>query len=123
MPLRTSADAGCFSEDITSAAVESGTDPYIALGRTKHPESPPRRGPLAPLTTKQRMRRKLATKKGKAVYARRKAIVEPVSGRMKAARGLRRFLMRGLEKVQGEWSLMCTTHDLLKLRKAAAATA
>ena len=62
-----------------------------------------------------RMRRKLKTKVGKAVYAARKAIVEPVFGQIKQARGFRQFLLRGIEKVRGEWSLVCLTHNLLKM--------
>lgn len=61
------------------------------------------------------MARKLATKAGAAVYARRKAIVEPVFGQIKEARGMRRFLLRGLEKVRGEFGLIALTHNLLKL--------
>ena len=62
-----------------------------------------------------RMTRKLHTKVGAAVYAARKAIVEPVFGQIKHARGFRQFLLRGIDKVRGEWSLVCTTHNLLKL--------
>jgi Transposase DDE domain len=49
------------------------------------------------------MRRKLQTKVGAAIYSRRKTIVEPVFGQIKQARGFRQFLLRGLEKVQGEY--------------------
>jgi Transposase DDE domain len=56
-------------------------------------------------------------KAGAAVYALRKTIVEPVFGQIKQARGFRRFLLRGLEKVRGEWALICMTHNLLKLHK------
>ena len=66
------------------------------------------------------MARKLATKAGKAVYSRRKVIVEPVFGQIKEARGLRRFLLRGLQKVRGEWSLITLTHNILKLHGATA---
>ena len=55
------------------------------------------------------------TPAGKAFYARRKVIVEPVLGQIKEARGFRRFLLRGLEKLRGEWRLVCLTHNLLKL--------
>ena len=61
------------------------------------------------------MARKLLTKAGAAAYAARKGIVEPVIGQIKHARGFRQFLLRGFEKVQGEWSLVCTTHNILKL--------
>jgi IS5 family transposase len=51
-------------------------------------------------------------------YRRRKQIVEPVFGRIKQARGFRKFLLRGLNKVRGEWAMVCTVHNLLKLAKA-----
>jgi hypothetical protein len=62
-----------------------------------------------------RMARKLRKKKGQKIYARRKTIVEPVFGQTKEGRGLRRFLLRGLEKVNGEWLLWGATHNLNKL--------
>ncbi len=61
------------------------------------------------------MTRKVQTKAGAAIYAARKAIVEPVFGQIKQARGFRQFLLRGLETVQGEWSLVCTTHNILRM--------
>jgi hypothetical protein len=61
------------------------------------------------------MRRKLQTKRGKDVYRWRKAIVEPVFGQIKQARGFRQFLLRGLKKVQAEWALVCLGHNVLKL--------
>jgi hypothetical protein len=61
------------------------------------------------------MARKLRSKQRSAIYAQRKAIVEPVNGQIKEARGLWRFLLRGLEKVDGEWHLIASTHNLLKL--------
>ncbi len=61
------------------------------------------------------MRWKLDTLEGRAVYARRKAIVEPVSGQIKAAMGFRRFSFRGLKAVREEWNLVCACHNLMKL--------
>ena len=61
------------------------------------------------------MQRKLRTARGRATYKKRKAVLEPVFGQIKAARGLRAFLLRGLENVRAEWSLICLTHNLLKL--------
>lgn len=121
-PKILSADAGYFSEENVRAVEGRGVDPYIATGRLKHGEKPPvvRGRKPAHMTTKQRMARKLATKSGANVYKQRKAIVEPVFGYIKEARGLRSFLLRSLAKVQGEWSLICTTHNLLKLFAAAA---
>jgi transposase len=119
-PRCASADNGYFSEANVAAAVERGIDPYIAAGRTKHGEPKPmvRGRPRADMTPKQRMARKLATRWGAAVYARRKAIVEPVFGQIKQARGLRTFLLRGVPKVRGEWALICAGHNLRKLHAA-----
>lgn len=64
------------------------------------------------------MHRKLQTKRGRALYDRRKAIVEPVFGLIKRARGFRQFLLRGLAKVPTEWALICTGHNLLKLYRS-----
>jgi hypothetical protein len=61
------------------------------------------------------MARKLDTKAGAAVYAARKAMVEPVIGQIEHARGFRQFLPRGFEKVQGEWSCVCTMDNVLTL--------
>ena len=68
------------------------------------------------------MQSKLRTATGKALYAVRKQIVEPVFGMIKSARGIRKFLLRGLEKVSAEWQLICLTHNLLKIGAAPAAS-
>jgi hypothetical protein len=70
---------------------------------------------LIPPPAGSRMARKLRSKKGSKIYAQCKVTVEPVSGQIKECRGLRRFLLRGLDKVNGEWHLIATTHNLLKL--------
>ena len=100
-----------------NACADQGIDSYIATGRLPHGQPPPpMRGPLPRgADAKTRMARKLRSKKGSKIYAQRKAIVEPVNGQIKEARGLRRFLLRGLEKVDGEWHLIAATHNLLKL--------
>ena len=64
---------------------------------------------------KAQMQAKLRTVAGRALYAARKHIVEPVFGQIKGARGIRKFLLRGLEKVRAEWQLICLTHNLLKV--------
>ena len=97
---------------------EKRVEAYIATGRQKHGEAPRvcPRGPLPKGATRvDRMRRKLQTKAGAAIYAARKAIVEPVFGQIKQARGFRRFSLRGLAKVQAEWAFVCVTHNILKL--------
>jgi transposase len=122
-PDKVLADSGYCSET-NLEALESAASPerriegYIATERQKHDEykQPCPRGPLpADATLVDRMKRKLKTKAGKAVYAARKTIVEPVFGQIKQARGFRQFLLRGIEKVRGEWSLVCLTHNVLKL--------
>jgi transposase len=121
-PEKLVADAGYFSENNVCEPQKWGIDPYIATGRQRHEETPlvVRGRTPSDLTVKETMARKLATKAGKAVYSRRKVIVEPVFGQIKEARGLRRFLLRGLQKVRGEWSLITLTHNILKLHRAAA---
>jgi hypothetical protein len=69
------------------------------------------------------MERKLLSKAGQAIYAKRKPVVEPVFGQSKGARRLDRFWLRGLDKVNGEWALMATTHNLLKMFRASMGTA
>jgi len=118
-PKRLLADAGYFSEGNVTAVTEAGIDPLIATGRQKHgekaPASPRGRIPNG-LTPKQRMTRKLRTKKGRAGYARRKAIVEPVFGQMKVAQQAGQLRLRGLDNVQGEWTLQAFCHNVRKLR-------
>ena len=118
-PGQLVADAGYWSEQNVVQLEAKGIDAYVARGRVKHgePVPPSPRGRIpAKLGVAERMQRKLRTKAGRAVYARRKAIVEPVNGQIKQARGFRQFLRRGLERVSQEWSLVCTAHNLLKLR-------
>jgi transposase len=116
-PRVVSADAGYFSEDNVKYLESENIEAYVATGRQKHGAAEPvPRGRIASgATAQERMARKLRTKRGKREYSKRKETVEPVFGQIKEARGLRRFLLRGLEAVQAEWSLICTTHNLLKL--------
>lgn len=67
------------------------------------------------LTEKEKMERKLLTKRGRELYRKRKIMPEPVFGYMKEVLGFDRFLVRGLEAVRSEWRLMCSAHNLLKL--------
>jgi len=120
-PDKVSMDAGYASEANIVDVEALGTEAFIATNRKKHndvvPAAPRGRMPKK-LSVLGRMRRKLLTKKGRAIYAKRKEIVEPVFGQTKRCRGFRQFLLRGLKKVKGEWSLICTTHNLLKLWRA-----
>jgi len=126
-PEKATADNGYWSTENVAGCVARGIDVYIAVGRHKHgasgvraPEpvategqSPPARTPAE--QARASMRSKLSTEEGRALYARRKTLPEPVFGQIKQARGFRRLWMRGLEKVRAEWALICTTHNLLKL--------
>jgi transposase len=117
-PSQLLADAGYCSEENLAAMADTTIDAFISTRKQQHGERPGPcpRGPLPKTATiVDRMGRKLHTKVGAAVYAARKGIVEPVIGQIKQARGFRQFLLRGFEKVQGEWSLVCTTHNILKL--------
>jgi hypothetical protein len=67
------------------------------------------------VTRKQRMARKLATKPGRAAYARRKAIVEPVFGQMSILQNAKQLLLRGHDAARNEWLLLAACHDLRKL--------
>jgi len=116
-PQQATADAGYFSEKSVTDPKLKGIDLLVAPDRQKHGEKWPRTtGPPPPgASVTEQMRHKLRTAEGQAVYKRRKAVVEPVFGQIKEARGFRRFRLRGLAKVQGEWKLICATHNLLKL--------
>ena len=122
MPIPNTADAGYFSEEAVEDLEKMGIDPYIATGRQKHHEAAAAlaEGECAPAASAmEKMQHKLRTAEGKLLYAARKHIVEPVFGQIKSARGLRKFLLRGLEKVSAEWQLICLTHNLLKIWRRA----
>ena len=111
-------DTGYFSAAAVGAMEREGFDPYIATERQRHNQALPAAADepaVSPATPKEKMRAKLGTESGRALYARRKTIVEPVFGQIKEARGFRRFLLRGLAKIRGEWRLVCLTHNLLKI--------
>jgi hypothetical protein len=121
-PEEVLADAGYCSEDnLTQAAdltAETSTEFFIATGRDKHDDPAPvaPRGPIPKTATpKQRMARKLKTKRGRAVYARRKVIVEPVFGQMATLQNGKQLLLRGLDGARGEWLLLAACHNLRKL--------
>jgi hypothetical protein len=116
-PRRVLADAGYWSAQNVTGLTAAKIEPLIAPGKVKHGAAPPPpRGRIPQrLSVRERMRRTLATKRGRALYARRKVLTEPVFGLIKRARGFRQFLLRGLAKVQGEWALICTGQNLLTL--------
>lgn len=121
-PSQMLTDAGYCSADNLEAASEltesTGTEFFIATGRQKHDDPVPvlPRGRIPNnATPKQRMARKLTTKKGRAVYARRKVIVEPVFGQMHTLQNAKHLLLRGLDGAKGEWLLLSACHNLRKL--------
>ena len=118
VPREVSANAGYYSAQAVDEIVALGVEPFVAPEQTLHgrvaPSAPRGRIP-SHLSARDRMRRKLQTKRGRQRYAQRMQTVEPVFGQIKQCRGFRQFLLRGLKKVSGEWSLICTGHNLLKL--------
>ena len=138
-PEHASADTGYFSEEAVTDEKVAGIDLLVPPARQKDSEeialkqitadidasaaAQPQDQPVGESTppaksAAEKMKEKLQTAAGKALYKLRKAIVEPVFGQLKAVRGLRGFSMRGLEKVKAEWQIMCLTHNLLKLFRA-----
>jgi transposase len=112
------ADCGYFSEkNVTDKSLED-VELLIPPEREKHGQGPsdvPRGRIPKAISTAAKMIRKLKTTKAKKLYKQRKAIVEPVFGQIKHARGIRQFLLRGLENVKHEWELICLTHNLKKM--------
>ncbi len=110
---RVLADAGYKDEDDFELLEAMGVDAYVSVGREgKQPKRPKKEKPHTAA-----MREKLTTKRGRARYRKRKAIVEPVFGWAKHVLGFRAFSLRGLRKVTGEWNLVCFA---LNLRRMAA---
>jgi transposase len=131
-PTAASADAGYYADRQVLDQRLAGIDLHVPPDRHRHNQPPPPgvpsppsdppplkaeadRSPPTPKTRIADMRTKLKSTAGYAIYRMRKAIVEPVFGQIKQARGFRRFSFRGQAKTGAEWSLICTTHNLLKL--------
>lgn len=121
-PAQLLADAGYSSTANLEWAAEftttCGTEFFIAGGRHRRGDPPPPapRGRIpADATAKQRMARKLSTITGRAVYSRRKTIVEPVFGQMATLQNAKHLLLRGLDQARGEWLLLAACHNLRKL--------
>ncbi len=123
-PAAASADSGYFSKEQVEDKRLQDIELYVATGKEKadQPEGAdgvePDEASTGATAAFERMKQKLKTEIGRGVYKMRKAIVEPVFGQIKAARGIRAFLLRGLVKVRAEWKLICATHNLLKLFRA-----
>jgi hypothetical protein len=118
-PDKLLADAGYKSEANFRALEEAQIDGYISLGREgKAPPQPPGRDRPA----SQRMKQKLNSSEGRAVYRRRKGIAEPAVGWIKNILGFREFSFRGLTKVSAEWDLVCLGINLRRLHRLGACT-
>lgn len=126
VPIVNTADSGYFSEANVKGVTAAGLDPYFAVGREKcvaptaasdslDTVSAAESTNAAPETEKAKMGKKLKTATGRALYAARKQIVEPVFGQIKNVRRFRKFSLRGLLGVAAEWQLICLTHNLLKI--------
>jgi transposase len=121
VPKQVLADAGYWSESNVWELRKKDIDPYIPPERIKHGDAAlpaPRGRKPRQMSMKARMQRKLRTIRGRAIYASRKILPEPVFGQIKQARGFRQFLRRGLVAVGQEWSLVSTAHNILKLYAA-----
>jgi transposase len=116
-PQVISADAGYFSEANLGRAALAGVEVYVPPDRQGHrtADGEAVRHPSRKNAAADQMRAKLRAPAGRAIYARRKTIPEPVFGQIKEVRGFRRFSFRGHWKVRAEWSLVCLTHNVLKL--------
>ena len=119
-PEEVLTDSGYCSEANLKYLERKNIEGFIATDRESYRDRQ-QAGPRGRLpkgaTRVDRMRRKLQTKAGAAIYSRRKTVGEPVFGQIKQARGFRQFLLRGLRKVQGEWAMICLTHNILKLHR------
>ena len=123
-PEHVTADAGYFSEKAVTDEAVKGVDLLVAVSREKHGSATEpgtqtaKEGKTQEPSATETMREKVSSAAGKAIYKFRKAVVEPVFGQIKEVRGLRRFLLRGLEKVSAEWKIICLNHNVLKMFQA-----
>jgi len=113
-------DSGYFSEANVKACESQGITPYIAVDRQRHNQDPWdrfREPPALPddADAVSRMKHRLKTAAGKAIYALRKVTSEPVFGIIKAVLGFRSFRMRGSEAADGEWNLVCMAWNIKRL--------
>jgi transposase len=121
LPEKVTADSGYFSTAAVTSEALSSVDLYVTPDGSKKTEQVEEGCTESPPPTEldqdvqTRMRDKLKSESGRTVYKQRKMIVEPVFGQIKEVRGFRRFSFRGLHKNEAEWSLICLTHNLLKL--------
>ncbi len=121
-PENVLADTGYYSEDaVKTAEADDGPTIYCAMAKSGHhisvadlEKQPIALPPPVGAPVKEQMAHRLQTPEGKALYKQRKQTVEPVFGIIKEVLGFRRFSMRGKEKAETEWSLVCLSYNLKK---------
>ncbi len=116
------ADAGYYSDANVRGVGEDGPELVIATrsNRNRRLDGAAPRGRIpAALSLRERMARKLATKRGRRLYEQRRWMIEPVFGDVKENRGIRRFMRRGFAACASEWKLIAATHNLRKLYRQA----
>ena len=119
-PREVSADSGFATEANLAGLAERRIGAYLSPGRIRHGETDPTAGRLLKRKPLMQAMAETTRRAGRrSRYRLRKQVVEPVFGQVKGARGFRQFLLRGLTKVRGEWAMLCTAHNILKLHKAA----
>jgi hypothetical protein len=119
-PQTVLGDNGYFSAANVAACAKAGIEPLLALGRAPHHPSLAERFAAVPPapdnpTPLEAMTHRLATPEGKKLYGLRKHTPEPVFGIIKSVLGFRQFLLRGLDKVRGEWSLVTMAWNMKRM--------
>jgi transposase len=126
-----SSDNGFYSDEAVQAVErkqedgeQKGPEVYCAVEKGHHGKTvedlkgkPPMGSPSESMSEKEKMARKLKTKEGKEIYKKRKETVEPVFGIIKNVMGFRQFMLRGVEKVNTEWSLVRTAYNFKKIHR------
>lgn len=118
LPQSLTADAGYMSGNNAIEAEEQGVEPYLAMKRERRSWPPPEPVEGAAPTgasADERMAHRLRTREGQTRMTKRKSTVELVFGIIKHAMGFRQFLLRGLDKVRGEWALVCAAYNIRKV--------
>ncbi len=120
MPDAMLADAGYFSDDNVKLCEDEKITPYISFGKEQHNQPLEDRfqevqAVPEDATNIEKMKHRLQTKEGKEIYALRKSMIEPTFGIIKHVMGFRQFMLRGFEKAQGEWNLMCIAYNIKRL--------
>jgi len=118
LPNQVSADAGYYSRAAITHQSVRDVDLHVPPNQRKPLDWGPEVALPENATLQERMWHKLGSEVGRDVFSKRKVIVEPVFAQVKHVRGFRQFLLRGLAQVEGEWLLVCMTHNLMKMFRA-----